>query len=343
VRAILRLTHACNNRCLFCAQSGLPDRESLPLADELAALRATGDELSFVGGEPGLADELTAAVASARAAGFRAIGLQTNGTRLAERAAALASAGLTDVHVSLHGASAAEHDYHTGVPGSFARLTDGVAAARAAGLRVVATTVVTRSNFRTLSALPPFLFQRGVSAWSVSLPRVAGAAAAAFDRVVPRLALALPFTLHAIEAARTLGLPAFVDGAPLCLLGSFAGRALASTSHAYAPVCASCPARAACPGIDEHYLARFGADELHAVDRVAPHPADGLTACFVGIGASSPAAPPLSWSPPAVVRRSLPLYGKVQAAEREVGAAAPRKSGEALRELFPGLFDDGSG
>ena len=115
MRATLRLSLACNNRCIFCSQDGLSEtpRAGLP----------PGDELSFVGGEPGLAADLIEQVAVARAAGFRAVGLQTNGLGLAERAAELASAGLTDVQVSLHGAEPAVHDYHTGVAGSFARLT----------------------------------------------------------------------------------------------------------------------------------------------------------------------------------------------------------------------------
>src|SRR5262249_11560430 len=154
-------------------------------------------------------------------------GLQTHGRRLAALAAPLAAAGLTDVLVSLHGAAAAVHDYHTGVDGSFDALLDGVDAARAAGLTVAATTVLTRSNFRVLAALPPLLDAHGVAAWLVTVPHTAGAAATAFNRVAPRLALALPFALHAVDAAARRGLAAFVAGAPLCALGPFAARALA--------------------------------------------------------------------------------------------------------------------
>src|SRR5436190_12800208 len=108
MRATVRLTLSCNNHCIFCAQRGLQDQTSVSLERRIADLRAQSDQLTFVGGEPGLVEELTAAVRYARSLGFVAMGLQTNGARLAERAATLAQAGLTDVHISLHGATAAE-------------------------------------------------------------------------------------------------------------------------------------------------------------------------------------------------------------------------------------------
>src|SRR5581483_10521137 len=227
-RATLRLGLACNNHCIFCAQRGLDeragDRDARWLDEKLAALRADADELSFVGGEPTIEDALADAIARARALGFRKIGVQTNARRLAQPgyAESLARAGLGDVHVSIHGAEAAVHDYHTGVDGSFAQLVAGVAAARAAGLEVAASTVLTRSNYRVLGALPWLLKSRDVTAWLVVVPRVAGAAGPAFDRVVPRLGLALPFALHALDGARRLGLAAFIQGAPLCALGPLA-------------------------------------------------------------------------------------------------------------------------
>lgn len=166
-RATVRLGLACDNRCVFCAQDGLRADDVV----DLDAARATSDELTFTGGEPLLDPRLAEHVAAARARGFRRVGVQTNGRRLAARAAELARAGLTDVHLSMHGADAAVHDYHVGVDGAFAEATAGLAAARAAGLVVVATTVLTRSNFRVLAPLPRWLAARGVAAWAIEIGR----------------------------------------------------------------------------------------------------------------------------------------------------------------------------
>ncbi len=293
-RATVRLLSACNNACAFCAQEGTPARDPVApdaLSAALFAARATADEVTFTGGEPTLYPDLPGAVAAARHAGFRKVGVQTNARRLAQRgyAAALSAAGLTDVHVSLHGAVPAVHDYHTGAEGSFGQTVTGIGAARAARLTVVATTVLTRSNFRSLADLPRLLVARGVVAWQLAVPRAVGRAAARFDPLMPRLALAMPFVLHAVESARSAGLLAWVRGAPLCLLGPWTARAAPDAPRAYGALCAQCPALLHCPGVDPAYLARFAGDELTvraAVPTEAWRAEDtrGFARMFVGEG-----------------------------------------------------------
>lgn len=343
-RRTVRLTLACDNRCVFCAQEGVRASAAVdeaPIAARLASARAASDEITFVGGEPTLDPDLAAHVAAARVLGFRGVGIQTNGRRLAETgyAASLARAGLTDVHLSIHGADARAHDYHTGIDGSFAQVLVGLAAARASGLVVVATTALTRSSFRVLAPIPKLLASRGVAAWVVAVVRTAGRAATASDRIVPRLALAIPFALHALETADAIGLPAWIAGAPACLLGPLASRAIADLERAYGDACSACDARAACPGVDPDYLARFGGDEL--APRATYLPATSrpdLRAMFVGVGELA-SAPVRAATPRAKV--ALPVLGKVRPAHAEVGAGTKKKSGDALREILPALFDDG--
>jgi MoaA/NifB/PqqE/SkfB family radical SAM enzyme len=298
VRATVRLRSACDNACAFCAQDGLDPLER-PLEDARQALadaRQDAHEVTLLGGEPTGYEALPEVLRLARALGFERVGLQTHARRLRDRTytEGLVGAGLTDVHVSLHGATEALHDYHTGTDGSFTQSLGGIAQARAQGVPVVVLTVVTRSNHRNLAELPRLLRARGVAAWTLALPHAAGRAAEAFDRVLPRLALSLPAVLHAVESARTLGLPAWLQGAPLCLTGPYAHRALPDAPRAYGEPCQRCEARPVCPGVDAAYLARFQGDEL--TPRACPtlaadHPA--LARMFVGPG-------PLA-------RRSLPM------------------------------------
>jgi hypothetical protein len=340
-RATVRLSLTCNNHCVFCGQDGLVATGRSDLAADLARARDAGDEVTFVGGEPTLDAELAESIAQARALGFRRVGVQTNGGRMADVAytTSLARAGLTDVHLSLHGADAAVHDYHTERPGSFGDLLAAIHAARVNELPVVVTTVLTRSNFRVLGAIPPLLATRGVAAWFVSVPVLAGRGAALRDRVVPRLGLALPFALHALAGAHALKLPSFLVGAPLCLVGPFSAHAIPGGSRAYAAVCASCPARSACPGVDASYLARFEGDELAPRDGdVGPAPSSALTAMFTGHGelALAPSASPVVTFRP---RTSLPMLGKVKPAVAEASSGTERRTGEALKEIFPTLFE----
>lgn len=342
-RVTLELTTACDNRCVFCSQAGFDAASNAPREQDFAALRVTADELTFVGGEPLLVPELAEYVGAARSAGFARIGVQTNGRKLGAPGVAqtLARAGLTDVHFSLHGATAAVHDYHTGISGSFDELLRGMDEARGARLEIAVTTLLTRSNYRVLAPLPPLLVGRGASAWVVALPSSAGRARTDFDRVLPRLSLSLPFALHAVDAARRLGLAAWVRGAPLCLLGPLAHLALEDVPRAYGAPCSRCAARAACPGLDSDYLERFGGDELRS--RAAPPGPPALAATrearpFVGAGRENRAAETPDRSSP---KRALPIAGKVRPALKEVSRGAQRKTGEALQEILPELFSRG--
>ena len=311
-RALLPLLTACDNRCSFCAPAGLPTLAPRAL-DELALRH---DAVTLTGGEPTLHPELIAVVAAARARGFTRIGIQSNGRRLREpgRAVDLRRAGLTDVHLSVHGLGPAIHDHHTGVDGSFAEAAAALSAARAAGLTTVVTTVLTRSNARALSALSPWLAAKGVAAWSVAVPRTEGRLRAAFDRVFPRLSMALPYALHALTTAQQKGVAAFVRGAPLCVLGPFAARSLIDGPHAFDPTrCQDCSARPRCPGVDARYLQRFGGDELSAAraPREAPEPFAGperaLAGMFVGSGPGGPGESTVQSLPTGAARVALPI------------------------------------
>ncbi len=335
IRAVVRLTLECDNRCVFCGQDGLEPATGVDVESELRSARAVTDGVTFVGGEPALDAQLVEHVAWARALGFRRVGVQTNGGRIAALIEPLARAGVTDIHLSIHGADAASHDYHTGTSGSFDRALATLAAARAARLDVVVASVLTRSSFRVVAEIAQLLSARGINAWLIEVARTAGRAADARDRVVPRLALAMPFALHARDVAARAGVPAWIRGAPTCLVGPFARRAMGDAPRAYGPSCEGCDARSTCPGVDAEYLARFGGDELTPrapVDVDADHAE--LRAMFVGVGELA-----LRVAAPTRARVELPMLGKVKPAVAEVSSRGPKRSGEALREILPELFE----
>jgi hypothetical protein len=290
-RATVRLTHDCDNACVFCGQRGLAG--PLPFAvEDLAKLRERFDEITFVGGEPSLDDRLLGAIAEARRLGFAAIGLQTNARHLANddrRLGELHEAGLGDLQLSIHAPTAAGHDYHTGRPGSFAAAIDLLERARRRGLTCVVASVITRSNFRELPKLPALLKRQGVAAWLLEWVRPFGEAGRSFARVVPRFGMALPWALAALEQARRIDLSAWIRGAPICTLGPFAGQAIAGEPGLHPAPCNECPARSRCPGVDARYLEHFGAAELDARRAgAAASPFDPgrrrLLRMFVGVG-----------------------------------------------------------
>jgi MoaA/NifB/PqqE/SkfB family radical SAM enzyme len=298
---------------VFCAQAGREGALEHD-ADALARLREQHDEITFIGGEPSIDARLLAAVERARELGFVAIGLQTNaGATLHRNLRDLAKAGLSDLHLSIHGHVAEAHDYHTGRPGSFDACLDLISLAQRGKLTVVVTTVVTRSNFRELGKLVPLLKRHGVEGWLIEVVRPFGRAADNFSRVVPRFGMALPWALHALEQARRHALSAWIRGAPVCALGPFAAAALPDSARAYAKPCEACPARPHCVGVDAAYLEVFGASELRPVPAVEPGTFDAgrrrLIRMFVGVG-ELVERPPQLVSPPsesAGKNRRLPV------------------------------------
>ena len=251
------------------------DRADEDLEASLRALRPTHDEVTFA------ATLSPRAVALARSLGFTRVGAQSDGRELTvEALTALANAGLTDLHVALYGASPLMHDYHT-ADGSFDGLDAVLNASRSMQITSVVTTPLTRSNARSLGELPAWLTAHNVAAWAVAVPRTRGVRTSAFDRLFPRLALALPYALHALEQARRRALPAWIRGAPWCLLGPYATRSLPESPRAYGGMCEGCSTRSRCPGVDAVYLDRFRGDEL-SPSRVA-----ALTAQRIGIREAS--------------------------------------------------------
>jgi hypothetical protein len=342
-RATVRILSSCDNACVFCGQQGTP--EHVPPRDEitrlLEAARAVSSEVTLTGGEPTLHPDLAGIVEEARRRGFARIGIQSNGRR-PEMMRALAAAGLSDVHLSIHGGVAAAHDYHTRIDGSFAQALATLSEARAVGLDVAVTTVLTRSNARGLGDLARVLSMRSASAWCITVPRVRGRASDLFDRVVPRLGIAMPFAIHALQIAMAARIPVFFRGAPSCLLGPFAKHALVEAElageRAYGEACSGCEARPACPGVEPTYLARFAGDELSAVKLVPRLAESELARLFVGEGVlAEPTARAID-AAPAQARFALPMLGKVQPARAEVPRTVEKKSGAALREIFKELF-----
>lgn len=210
------------------------------------------------------------AIAVARGRGFQRIGLCGLHPLLdtPEGARTLAEAGVTDVHLSLHGPHAELHDHVAG-EGSHAATLTALDHARAAGLTVVVSSALTRSTARSLGALPSWLTEHGVAGWLVEVPRVGAHRGRHFDATYPRLALAVPHALHAIEQSRRMGLLAWVRGVPWCLLGPYVQRALPEVPRTYDVRCEGCVARPRCSGVDAAYLTRFAGDELSAA-RVRP-------------------------------------------------------------------------
>jgi len=150
----LSVTDRCDLRCRYCmseAMSFLPRRELLTL-EELAELAdafvARGvTRIRLTGGEPlarrGI-DDLARMIGRQIGHGLEELTLTTNGTKLADHAEALFDAGVRRLNVSLDSRDP-DRFRHITRTGDLAQVLDGIAAARAAGLRIKINMVALKS------------------------------------------------------------------------------------------------------------------------------------------------------------------------------------------------------
>jgi MoaA/NifB/PqqE/SkfB family radical SAM enzyme len=210
----------CNNACSFCPQrearaswqGGFFEDQAI-LSRIVAAVRLD-PVLALVGGEPTLHPSLFTFATRAREAGASTLVAQTNGRRLAYApyTRGLAASGVTAVDVSLHGPTAIIHEFHTRTEGSFAQALTGIGVARAAGLRVGVTCVLTRSNFRHAPELARIAAARGAQALHLAPAREIPGGAPLAPSLRPSAAMMAPYLSEASRVARALGLEVLWEG-----------------------------------------------------------------------------------------------------------------------------------
>jgi pyruvate-formate lyase-activating enzyme/GNAT superfamily N-acetyltransferase len=244
---------ACNNDCRFCYNRAekaltrpLTEERVLELVDEAAATSPA--QLNLIGGEVTILPYFLRVLRHARER-FGVISVNTNGRRFADAAFAYeaVTAGLGEVDVSLHGATAAVHDHVSRAPGAWGETTAGLRnlvtlAAELGRPRVSVTTIVLDWNVHELNALGALLRELGVTSWRIKWAYGALGGHAADD---PSEYI-VPYTrgvAHVRKALATHGaaLRVIVHDIPVCLLGDLMAY---STVH------------------EQHTVARYGADGL---------------------------------------------------------------------------------
>lgn len=156
---LAELTHACPLHCPYCSNPlELARRSSELSGEEWADVLRQAAELGVVhthlsGGEPLLRDDLEQIVAAAESAGIYTQ-LVTSGTGLDEtRLAALTTAGLRSVQLSVQHADPRANDRIAGRRSSFAAKERAAALVRRAGLPLGLNVVLHRDNLDALDAL----------------------------------------------------------------------------------------------------------------------------------------------------------------------------------------------
>ena len=132
LNCLWELTYRCNARCAICPYWRRPSEPALELtADQiregLGKIHAYGCRLvNFTGGEPTLRSDLEEIISEASRLGIWT-SMVTNGSLITRgRLRSLKSAGLDHLLISLDSADPVYHDHHRGIPGSHAKVIEGL-------------------------------------------------------------------------------------------------------------------------------------------------------------------------------------------------------------------------
>ncbi len=179
----VRLTYACNNRCLFCHDSVVQSGEMVPRnlldAQISKGLEQGAKRLILSGGEPTIHPDFIKMVALGKRLGYRWVQVVTNGRMFAYKsfASSACAAGLDEATFSLHGHTAELHDRLVGVKGAFEQSIEGLHNLMSSGIGVLSVDVVLTSlNLSFLPEILDFYIERGIREfdllWLVPFGRV---------------------------------------------------------------------------------------------------------------------------------------------------------------------------
>ncbi len=164
----LSITDRCNIRCTYCMPAGtiqFQPREQLLSYEEIVRFVRIGTRMGIssvriTGGEPLVRAEVSRLVEMLKQVhALRDIALTTNGLLLADQAAALKSAGLNRLNISLDTLSEETFERISRRPG-LARVLEGIAAAQQVGFDKIRLNAIAIRNLTEPDVLPLVQFAR---------------------------------------------------------------------------------------------------------------------------------------------------------------------------------------
>jgi len=169
----ISVTDRCNFRCVYCMPKEIfgKDYQFLPRAEILTFEEIERlvrifvglglQKVRLTGGEPLVRRDLERLVAKLAVLGDLDLTLTTNGSLLAQKARALAEAGLRRVTVSLDSLDDATFRSMNDVDFPVAKVLAGIEAAQAAGLAPIKVNMVTKRGVNEASVLPMARYFKG--------------------------------------------------------------------------------------------------------------------------------------------------------------------------------------
>jgi radical SAM protein with 4Fe4S-binding SPASM domain len=175
VKIGLQVSADCNLDCAYCHfKDEQKDKLSQLSLDHIFAAiddfkKMNISILSLTGGEPLLYDNLDKIISYAAKTKKIITGVATNGTLLTEKVAREhKNAGLSWYHMTIDGHDEDTYNINRGV-GVFKSVDNAIDIAINSGINVIATTVVTRCNFKKLFDIATYIKSKKIKMWAPTL------------------------------------------------------------------------------------------------------------------------------------------------------------------------------
>lgn len=161
-RIVLQMGFSCNARCRFCyyreelASGRVKDLTTKKIKKRLKSARRFGkNQIELSGGEPTIRKDIFKIAEYARQKGFRIVCVITNGLRTYDFdfCKKLQSSGVNEFLFSLHSPMDEEHDWLTGVKGSWKKVIQSIENVEALGIPYRTNTVISNMNYDHLDQL----------------------------------------------------------------------------------------------------------------------------------------------------------------------------------------------
>lgn len=221
----VRLTRACNNKCMFCLDTGAQNGTVVP-EDEVKKKIMEGrkkgaQRLILSGGEPTLHKKFTEFVAFGKSVGYTWVQVVSNGRMFSYPKFVVRAVknGLDEATISMHGHKPALHDRLVGVNGAFEQSLKGLK--NLIGLRRVVSVdiVLNRLNLPYLREMLEFFMDLGVYEFDLlHLIPFGRAFDEYFDVLSYDLGFAAPHLRRALELKDTPGLVLWTNRLPVSFL-----------------------------------------------------------------------------------------------------------------------------
>jgi pyruvate-formate lyase-activating enzyme len=280
---IVRVNFRCNQACTFCfVSTHLPTAEEEAIEAGIVEAARLGGVVTLSGGEPTLNPRLVDYVKLARREGACEVELQTNATKLGDRALteALVAAGVDVAFVSLHGSCAEVSDVVTEAPGTFAKTVEGLDELHRTRVELRINFVFCQANRHDFPAFVDLVSTRWPgAALNVSFVAPSTDVVPRDAKLIPRYSdiagsLAEGLRRAASRGTRVLGFDSMC-GLPLCLVPADVRAQYAQLPEApddrgefvKVDACAQCAFQRQCFGLRRGYAALHGTAELRPVQR----------------------------------------------------------------------------